>query len=346
VIWDGLIEPLRALPDALSAFSGYELASPEFEVLGALIALALLWGFLRWAFGQTLPVAAAPGGLRGAGWLRWAAPLPRLLRFCGVGLLLLALLRPQVVRDSNTTNVESLDIFLCLDLSGSMITDDLKPSRVEAAKATLSQFVDGVPGDRIGLVVFAAKAFTQCPLTLDHGVVKYFIGQVELGTVGVDGTALGDGLALAVSRLVQEKDGSDKVIVLATDGRNNTGIDPHAAAALAHDAGVKVYTIGIGLRGGAVRQVNYYGRMIAVREEEPDEPLLQSIAAATGGRYYRAQDADSLKSIFKEIAGLQRKPVTVKHHHEADEHFYPYLLAGALLLLLEALLRLRLRVTA
>jgi Ca-activated chloride channel family protein len=228
-----------------------------------------------------------------------------------------------------------------------MSTPDLKPSRIEAAKATLGSFVDSAQDDRIGMVIFAGKAFVQCPLTLDHDVVKYFIRQVDLTTIGVDGTAIGDGLALAVSRLLQENDKSDKVIVLATDGGNNAGIDPMQSAALAAGAGVRVYTIGIGIKGGAWIQVpNMFGQMVSYHEEEPDEPLLKSIAATTGGQYFRAQDAESLKDIYATIAKLQRRPVTVKSHRDVDEHFYPYLLAGAILLLFEALLRLRIRVTA
>lgn len=338
--WDAFVQALRAYP-------AFDLASPEYAWIAWLLAAGLLWGALRWAFGQayTLP---GVGGLRGAGWLRWLAPLPRLFRYLGLGLLLLALLRPQTVRENSETSVESLDIFLCLDISGSMSTPDLKPSRIEAAKATLGEFVDGVPGDRVGMIVFAGKAFTQCPLTLDHSVVKYFIQQVDLSTVGIDGTALGDGLTLAVSRLLQEQDQSDKVVVLATDGQNNAGIDPMKAAALAAGANIKVFTIGIGVKGGYVGQMQnpYTGQMQTYREEEPDEPLLKQIAATTGGQYYRAQDAESLKSIYSEVARLQRRPATVKHHRDADEHFFPYLLAGALFLLGEALLRIRLRVAA
>jgi len=340
------LEPLQALPETLRAFSGFELGSPEYAWLAWVLGAGLLWGALRWAFGQALPLAGVQG-LRGVGWLRWLAPLPRLIRYAGLGFLVLALLRPQTVRDSGETSVNSLDIFLCLDISGSMSTPDLKPSRIEAAKATLGAFVDGAPGDRIGMVVFAGKAFTQCPLTLDHDVVKYFIQQVDLTTVGIDGTALGDGLALAVSRLVQEKDDSDKVIVLATDGQNNAGIDPIKSAALAAGAGVKVFTIGIGVKGGAIVQMtNAFGQVQSFREEEPDEPLLKAIASATGGEYFRAQDSDSLNAIYTQIAGLQRHAVEVKHHRDVDEHFYPYLLLAAFLLLFEALLRLRLRVTA
>jgi len=240
---------------------------------------------------------------------------------------------------------------LCLDISGSMETQDLLPSRVEAAKATLKTFVDNVPGDRIGLVVFAGKAFVQCPLTLDHDVIKEFIDRVDLTTVGVDGTAIGDGLLLAVSRLMQDQGNGgpppSRLIVLATDGQNNAGTPPAQAAQLVAEAGIKAYTIGMGKRGGALRKVkNAWGQEFVVREEEPDEPLLQSIASQTGGEYFRAENADEMKSIYTQIASMERRPVKVKHHRDADEHFYVFLLAGALLLLGEALLRLRLRVSA
>ena len=339
------------LREALAAWPGYELAAPERAWLFWVLALLLVWGFARWFWGQALVLAAPADGPRGAGWLRWLAPLPRLLRLLGLGLLLLALLRPQVVRDSSESNVEALDIMLCLDISGSMETQDLLPSRVEAAKATLKTFVDNVPGDRIGLVVFAGKAFVQCPLTLDHDVIKEFIDRVDLTTVGVDGTAIGDGLLLAVSRLMQDQGNGgpppSRLIVLATDGQNNAGTPPAQAAQLVAEAGIKAYTIGMGKRGGALRKVkNAWGQEFVVREEEPDEPLLQSIASQTGGEYFRAENADEMKSIYTQIASMERRPVKVKHHRDADEHFYVFLLAGALLLLGEALLRLRLRVSA
>jgi Ca-activated chloride channel family protein len=344
VSWDDLRQ-------ALAAWPSYELAAPEREWLFWVLALLLVWGFARWYWGQALVLAAPAGGPRGAGWLRWLAPLPRLLRLLGLLLLLLALLRPQVIRNSSQSDVEALDIMLCLDISGSMQSKDLLPSRVEAAKATLKTFVDGVPGDRIGLVVFAGKAFVQCPLTMDHDVIKEFIDRVDLSTVGVDGTAMGDGLLLAVSRLMQDQGNGgpppSRLIVLATDGRNNAGTPPEEAARLVAEAGIKAYTIGMGKRGGYTHfETDAFGRTYKFVEEEPDEALLQSIASQTGGQYFRAENADEMKSIYTQIASMERRPVKVKHHRDADEHFYPFLLAGALLLLAEAVLRLRLRVTA
>jgi Ca-activated chloride channel family protein len=166
---------------------------------------------------------------------------------------------------------------------------------------------------------------------------------MAIGTVAMDGTALGDGLLMAISRLASEQGSKDKVVVLATDGRSNTGSDPDTAAQLAAEAGVRVYTVGMGRKGGAVIK-GPDGRMY--RMEEPDEGLMTRMAQATGGRYFRATDAASLKSIYAQIASLEKHDVKVKHHRDADEHFYPFLLAGALLLLAEALLRLRLRVSA
>jgi Ca-activated chloride channel family protein len=238
-------------------------------------------------------------------------------------------------------------VILALDVSGSMQANDLKPSRVEAAKQTLIQFVDALPGDRIGLVVFAGKAFTQCPLTLDHEVVKYFIGQMSIGTVQLDGTALGDGLLMALSRLLTEEGPQSRLVVLATDGRSNTGQDPLQVAQLAASQGIKLYTVGLGRKGGAIiTQQDAFGRLQQYRMEEPDEGLMSAMARATGGRYFRATDADGLKEIYAQIAAAERREIKVKKHRDADEHFYPFLWAGALLLLAEALLRLRVRVTA
>lgn len=336
----------EALAEAWGRWPLYTLGAPERRAwawaLAALLGLALL----RWLWGQRLRLGLMQGE-GGVGLLRLAAPLPRLLRLAGLGLLLLALLRPQSFRDSAQSSVQALDIMLALDISGSMEAQDLKPDRLAAAKDTLVRFVDALPGDRIGLVVFAGKAFTQCPLTLDHGVVKHFIRQMSTRTVTVNGTAIGDGLLMALSRLLAEPGPQQRIVVLATDGRNNTGHDPLAAAQLAAQTGVKLYTIGIGAKGGALRTVqDAWGRRFQVRDEEPDDAMLEAMARPTGGRYFRATDEAGLRSVYAQIAAAERREVKVKHRRDADEHFYPFLWAGALLLLAEALLRLRLRVTA
>lgn len=335
-----------ALFEEAGRWSGFSLGAPQRMLWAWALGAALCLGGLRWLWGQRLRVALMPGE-GGAGWLRWLAPLPRLLRLAGLGLLLLALLRPQSFRDSANSSVQALDIVLALDVSGSMEGQDLKPNRIEAAKATLKQFIDAVPGDRIGLVVFAGKAFTQCPLTLDHTVVKYFVDQMSSQTVQVNGTAVGDGLLMALSRLLSEAGPQQRLVVLATDGRSNTGNDLQTAAQLAAQSGVKVYTIGIGRKGGDIRTVqDGWGRSFQVRDEEPDETALSAAANITGGRYFRATDTEALRSIYAEIANAERSEIKVKHRRDADEHFYAFLWAGAMLLLAEALLRLRLRVSA
>lgn len=335
-----------ALLEAWGRWPLFTLASPERWLwLWALVGVLVL-GFLRWFWGQSLalPGASTEGG---AGLLRLIAPLPKLLRLAALVLLLLALLRPQAIRNSSSANVQALDVVLALDVSGSMQANDVKPNRVEAAKQSLTQFVDALPGDRFGLVVFAGKAFTQCPLTLDHDVVKHFIGQMSIGTVQLDGTAVGDGLLMALSRLLTESGPQERLIVLATDGRSNVGQDPQTVANLTASQGVKLYTIGIGRKGGAIiTQQDVFGRLQQYRMEEPDEQTLSAMARATGGRYFRATDADGLKSIYAQIASAERREIKVKQHRDADEHFFPFLWAGALLLLAEAVLRLRVRVTA
>jgi Ca-activated chloride channel family protein len=322
---------------------GFEWGNPEYTWLLWLVAAALLWGPLKWFWGRRW---ALPLGTHEGAPLPWTAALawlPRLLRGAGLAFLVLALMRPQNVTNSPEASVQSIDVYLALDLSGSMIADDVKPHRVDAAKAALKTCVDGLVGDRVGLVVFAGKAFTQCPLSLDHDVVKYFIDQVQLGTVGVDGTALGDGLLLAVQRLIQEPH-RGQVIIIATDGCNNAGQPPMLAAQVAAQAGIKVYTVGIGRRGGAtVVQQDPWGRMVSYKVEEPDETLMTKMAEISGGRYFRATDEKSLMEIYREIAGLERHEVKVHNRREAEEHFYSFLWIGALLLALESLLRLRMR---
>lgn len=337
--WDSLLE-------AWGRWDQFTLGQPQRTAWAWALAAALALGLLRWLWGQRLRLGLLKGE-GGAGLLRFLAPLPRLLRLAGLALLLLALLRPQSFRNSSSASVQALDIVLALDVSGSMEARDLKPNRLEAAKATLAQFVDELPGDRLGLVVFAGKAFTQCPLTLDHSVVKHFINQMSPQTVQVNGTAVGDGLLMALSRLLSEAGPQERLVVLATDGRSNVGNDLQNAAALAAQAGIKVYTIGIGRKGGAIETVtDPWGRQMQVRHEEPDEAGLSAAARATGGRYYRATDEAGLRSIYTQIAAAERREVKVKQRKDADEHFYPFLWAGAFLLLLEALLRLRVRVTA
>lgn len=333
------------MSQAWADWQAFDWANPGYAALAWLLALLLAWALLRLKLPGiwSLPAQGARAGSSWAAWLVW---LPAALRIAGLALLLIALARPQKVNELSESSVQSIDIFLSIDVSGSMQAPDLKPNRLAAAKETLKRFVDGMKGDRVGMVVFAGRAFVQCPLSLDREVVKYFIDKVDFGTVRLDGTAVGDGLLMAVQRLIQEPK-AGQVVILATDGRSNTGIPPLQAAQVAAQAGIKLYTIGIGVKGGAViRQQDMFGRVYEQRMEEPDEATLSQMAQLTGGRYFRATDENGLASIYAQIASLERRDVKVKNRREADEKFWPFLYLGALLLAAEALLRLRLRVLA
>ncbi len=264
-----------------------------------------------------------------------------LLKILGIIFLMIALLRPQQVKTETQDKIKGIDIMLALDISGSMQADDLKPSRVEAAKEVCRQFVSGLVNDRAGLVVFAGTSFSQCPLTNDYEIVRNFISQVDLRTIRIDGTAVGDAIVTAVNRL--EKSGPTKVIILATDGANNRGMAPVEAAKIAAYKGIKIYTIGIGKKGGApVKQMGYDGKMHqlvnrntgqAVMYEEPDENTLTQIAELTGGAYFRATDNRALKQIYETIGKLEKQDIQVKTYNKHIDKFVYFLWAGLLLIL-------------
>ncbi len=266
--------------------------------------------------------------------------LPDTLKILGIILLVIALLRPQLVRKETQEKIKGIDIILALDVSGSMQAEDLKPNRVEAAKRVCRDFVSGLENDRVGLVVFAGKAFTQCPLTVDYEIVNSFIDQVDLQTVRINGTAIGEALLTATNRL--EASGPSKVIILATDGVSNVGINPVEAAKIAAYKKVKIYTIGIGKKGGAPmvvmdssgvkRQVvDNYGT--PQKWEEPDEEVLKNVAEIGGGRYFRATDEKSLKDIYNIIGRLEKQDIQVKTYDRKEDKFIWFLWAGFLLLL-------------
>ena len=250
------------------------------------------------------------------------------------------LARPQSVSSSEKITTEGIDIVLATDISGSMLAEDFKPNRIEAAKAVAADFVGQRPNDRIGLVVFAGESFTQCPLTVDHDVVKGLIGELKSGMVE-DGTAIGMGLATAVSRL-KESHAKSRVIILLTDGVNNRGfIDPLTAAGIAQSFGIRVYTVGVGTHGMAPYP---FQTEMGVRYQnmpvEIDEDMLKKIAAQTGGKYFRATDNDKLMEIYAEIDRLEKTRMEVFQFRRHKEEFYPAAFAGGAFLLLEALLSL------
>ena len=254
------------------------------------------------------------------------------LRVFALAALVVAFARPQTGVTSETVSAEGIDIILAIDVSSSMLAEDLEPNRLEAAKAVAVEFVEGRRDDRIGLVIFAAEAFTQVPLTLDYSVVTDLLGQMEVGMIE-DGTAVGMGLATAVKRL-QASDAESQVVVLLTDGRNNTGeIGPVTAGQMAQALGVRVYTIGAGSQGMA--RIPIGGRGYANVEVDIDEASLQEVAETTGGRYFRATDRQGLSEIYEEIDALETTEIEVENFTSYGELFHYPLAAGLLLLLLE-----------
>ncbi len=270
----------------------------------------------------------------GAGLSRWAHRVPGALRAAALVLFVVAFARPQTGVTSENVLTEGIDIVLVVDISTSMLAEDLEPNRLEAAKLVAADFVAGRRNDRIGLVGFAGQAFTQVPLTLDYDVVTTLLGELDTGMIE-DGTAVGMGLATAVKRL-QASTAESKVVILLTDGRSNRGeIGPVTAARMAEALGVRVYTIGAGSRGTARVPVDdpLRGRSYATMRVDIDEETLQEIAELTGGQYFRATDAESLSEIYAEIDELERTEIEVENFTQYAERFPLPLGLGLLLVL-------------
>jgi Ca-activated chloride channel family protein len=257
---------------------------------------------------------------------------PFILRISALALLIIALARPQSTSHGQNVYTEGIDIVLALDISGSMLAEDFQPNRIEAAKAVAQDFIDGRTNDRIGLVIFSGESFTQCPLTTDYPVLKNLLRQVKPGMIE-DGTAIGLGLATAVSRLKDSK-AKSRVIILLTDGMNNRGeIDPITAAQIAQTYGIRVYTIGVGTVGNAPYPVpTPFGTRYQMIPVDLDEKMLSQIADMTDGKYFRATDNRTLKNIYKEIDKLEKSRIEVRSYKRYAELFYNY--AGIALLLL------------
>lgn len=273
-------------------------------------------------------------------WRARLRPLLTVLRVLALTGLVVALARPQSSNVSETVNSEGIDIVLSVDVSGSMLAEDFKPNRIEAAKKVASQFVEGRPTDRIGLVVFSGESFTQCPVTIDHHVLQEQIAAIESGKL-VDGTAIGNGLAMAVNRL-RNTSGKSKVIILLTDGVNNTGqVGPLDALELAKLYKVRVYTIGVGTNEGQAPYPSQtpFGAGPGMMPVQIDEKLLRRIADETGGRYYRATGNNSLRNIYQEIDKLEKTKVETSSFRHYAELFFPFALLAVIALALELLLR-------
>ena len=266
--------------------------------------------------------------------------LPFVLRCLAVGLLIIALARPQTSEYGSSTTTKGIDLMLAIDVSGSMLARDFQPDRISAARDVASKFIVDRPNDRIGLVVFAGESFTQCPLTTDKATLLNLMGEVRTGILE-DGTAIGNGLATAINRL-RDSEAKSKVIILLTDGINNMGqITPVTAAEIAKTYGIRVYTIGVGTKGMAPSPaVDIWGNLSFIPAKvEIDEEMLTRIAQMTGGEYFRATDNNTLKAVYDKINELEKSKIETNDFTRYYELFRNFVLLALGLLTIEFLLR-------
>ncbi|MFV0390368.1 MAG: vWA domain-containing protein [Paludibacteraceae bacterium] len=265
--------------------------------------------------------------------------LPFILRLLAISMLILAIARPQSSLNWRKENKEGIDIMMALDISGTMMAEDLRPNRLEAAKNVAVDFIQSRPNDNLGLVVFAAESFTQCPLTIDHTVLINLFSGIRYGMIE-DGTAIGLGLANAVTRIKESK-AKSKVIILLTDGSNNRGdIAPMTAAEIAKTFGIRVYAIGVGSHGMVSMPVQTpFGVRFEKMKSEFDEATLEKIAEITGGQYFRATNNAKLREVYQEIDQLEKTKISVQEFSNKSELYFIFALLAFLLLLTEILVR-------
>lgn len=264
--------------------------------------------------------------------------LPIILRLLGLAMLIIALARPQSFSSGENVYTEGIDVAMLLDISGSMLAEDFKPNRLEAAKKVIDDFVTGRTTDKIGLVVFASQSFTQCPLTIDYPVLRNLLKEIRSGIIE-DGTAIGTAIANGVNRLKESK-AKSKVIILLTDGVSNSGeIDPITAAQIAKKFGIRIYTVGVGTIGEAPYPFQTpFGKRYQMVPVEIDEKVLQEVAKITDGKYFRATNNKKLEEIYENIDKLEKTKVEITSYRKAKELFYNWLFAGLILILLELIL--------
>ena len=322
-------------------FENIEFANPKLLWLLLLVPALIVWYILRHKKQEaSLNFSDLKGMVKlPRTWKAYLGHLLFALKMAALALLIVALARPQSSSTNSTSNIEGIDIVMAMDVSGSMLARDLKPDRLTAAKNVATDFVKDRPGDRMGLVIFSGESFTQVPLTTDHGVMLNMLAEMKNGLIE-DGTAIGDGLATAISRL-KDSEAISKVVILLTDGMNNAGsVDPYTAAEIAKLYGIRVYTIGVGTYGTAPYPVQtMFGTQMQQMKVEIDEKLLATIANSTGGKYFRANNNQKLDEIYQEIDKLERSKIEVTEFRRLHEEFYPLVAWALALLLLEFLLR-------
>ena len=328
-----------------------EFASPLYFILLLLLIPYIIWYFLFRNAGKRKAESSIclsdTNVYRNApvSWRVRLMALPMVLRCVAFTLIVIALARPQTHNAWDERTVEGIDIMLAMDVSTSMLAEDLKPNRIEAAKAVAGEFIADRPNDNIGLTIFAGEAFTQCPMTADHSSLINLLQntRTDIAAQGLitDGTAIGMGVANAVSRLKNSK-AKSKVVILLTDGSNNLGdISPMTAAQIAKSMGVRVYTIGVGTNGVAPYPMSVAGGVRYLNMPvEIDTKTLQDIAAVSDGNFYRATNNKELGQIYKDIDQLEKTRQNVKKFSKRYEAFQPFAIAAVLILLIEVLLRL------
>ena len=324
-------------------FKNIVFANPEFFWLLLLLPLMLLWyWFWNKKSQANVTFSTTIAFKKTKSWSDALYHLLFVLRMIAIALIVVALARPQTHSENAKTKItDGIDIVMAIDVSASMLSQDLKPNRFEALKKVASQFVKDRPNDRIGLVIYAGESYTKTPVTTDKLIILNALSEITYGQIE-DGTAIGMGLATAVNRLKESK-AKSRVIILLTDGVNNTGfIDPQTAAELAAEYGIKVYTVGIGTNGMALSPyaLNADGSIIyRMQQVDIDEPLMKKIAQVTKGRYFRATNNQKLQQIYDEINQMETTKIEEFKYTEVDEKFRWWVLVAGVLLLLEFVLK-------
>lgn len=323
-------------------FRNIEFANPEAFWLLALIPLMVLWYILQLnksralvRHSNTMLFKTEKFNIK-----LWLRHYPPVFRSLALAALAVALARPQSSMSFEDVVTEGIDIVIALDISGSMLAEDFKPNRLQAAKKVAMDFIGGRPNDRIGLVIYSGETFTQCPLTIDHDVLLNLFNEIKNGMIE-DGTAIGDGLATAVNRL-KESDAKSKVVILLTDGQQTAGsIPPLTAGEIAKQFGVRVYTIGVGTIGEAPYpfQTPFGTTQYQNVPVKIDEVTLEGIADVTGGAYFRATDNKKLAEIYAEIDSMEKTKIEVTQYRKKSEQFLPWAILGTFFVLLEFILK-------
>ena len=324
-------------------WNNFEFHNTGFLWLLTLIPVIALWHFFMRKKDAAVLTMSSTRGFKSVSFLSKCKPFLYLLRLLGIAAIIIALARPRNVSVSRKTKSnKGIDIVMAIDVSASMLARDLKPNRLEALKKVAVNFVNRRPNDRIGIVVYAGESFTQTPITSDKGIIKRTISELKWGQLE-GGTAIGMGLGSAVNRL-KESTAKSKVIILLTDGVNNSGnIDPRTATELAKELGIKTYTIGIGTNGMAdfpwSRDPRNGKLQFRKQQVEIDEALLKEIASETQGKYFRATDNSSLKEIYDEIDALEKTKIEEFKYYNYQEKFRFFVFLGLGFLVLEFILK-------